>query len=61
MNTENSPTTPPPSSSAKRSDRGCEEAFMSWQQGLNSAASHYPGIHRRGDQPADRRAADCGA
>ena len=23
---------------------GCEEAFLSWQHGLNSAASHYPGF-----------------
>lgn len=23
---------------------GCEESFVSWQQGLNSAASHYPGF-----------------
>jgi antibiotic biosynthesis monooxygenase (ABM) superfamily enzyme len=23
---------------------GCEEAFLSWQQRLNSAASHYPGF-----------------
>ncbi|MBV9514970.1 MAG: antibiotic biosynthesis monooxygenase [Mycobacteriaceae bacterium] len=23
---------------------GCEEAFLIWQQGLNSAASHYPGF-----------------
>src|SRR5271154_6599234 len=23
---------------------GCEEAFLAWQQGLNSAASHYPGF-----------------
>jgi antibiotic biosynthesis monooxygenase (ABM) superfamily enzyme len=23
---------------------GCEQAFLSWQQGLNSAASHYPGF-----------------
>ena len=24
--------------------RGCEDAFLSWQQGLNSAASHFPGF-----------------
>ena len=23
---------------------GCEEAFLSWQQGLNDAASQYPGF-----------------
>lgn len=23
---------------------GCEEAFLTWQHGLNSAASHYPGF-----------------
>ena len=23
---------------------GCEESFVSWQQGLNSAAAHYPGF-----------------
>lgn len=23
---------------------GCEEAFLSWQHGLNNAASHYPGF-----------------
>jgi uncharacterized protein len=23
---------------------GCEEAFLAWQQRLNSAASHYPGF-----------------
>ena len=23
---------------------GCEEAFMSWQHGINDAASHYPGF-----------------